>query len=507
MRSKTAFKNITISLLLQAIIIICGFIVPKLIIDHFGSDTNGLVTSITQFLAYITLLESGIGPVIKARLYKPLAKHDKTTIANILYASEKFFKRLAVIFVLYVAMLCFIYPLIVAKEFEFSFTVSLLLIIAISTFAEYYFGMTYKLYLQATQRTYIASYFQIGATVLNTLGIVLLIGLGYNILLVKLLSGLIFVIRPLLQNWYVKKKYHLSFTNVDKEYVLEQKWDGLAQHIAAVVHGNTDVVVLTLFANIAEVSVYSVYMLVINGIKRIVEALTGGIDAAFGDMIAKKEDETLRKSFGMYEFFYYSLITILFNCTMLLILPFVQLYTAGVTDADYSRPLFAILITLAAFAHSIRLPYSTITLAAGHFKQTMKGAWVEALVNIVLSVILVFRFGLIGVAIGTLIAMVIRTAEFSYHASKYILKRNVIDSIKKIAFILVETAIIFCLFTFVLPLRASGYGEWISNAVVILGGACTIVFAGNIFCYWQDVKDFRKLIKKLFARKEKNPHA
>lgn len=507
MRSKTAIKNIIVSLLLQAITIVCGFIVPKLIINHFGSNVNGLVTSITQFLAYITLLESGIGPVIKAKLYKPIAKQDKRTIANILYASEKFFKRLAMVFVLYVVVLCFVYPLIVAKEFEFGFTISLLLIIAVSTFAEYYFGMTYKLYLQATQRTYVASYFQIGATILNTLGIILFISLGCNVLLVKLLSSLVFVIRPLLQSWYVKKRYHLNFAKVDKGYVLEQKWDGLVQHIAAVVHSNTDVVVLTLFVNIAEVSVYSIYMLVINGVKKVVEALTGGIDAAFGDMIAKREDEVLRKSFGMYEFFYYSLITILFSCTLLLILPFVQLYMTGVTDVDYSRPLFAIFITLAAFAHSIRLPYSTVTLAAGHFRETMKGAWVEAIVNIVLSVVLVFRFGIVGVAIGTLVAMVIRTVEFSYHASKYILKRNIADSVKKFAFIIAETAIIFCLFTLVWPLEINGYGEWISSAMLTLGGACAVVFIGNLICYRKDLKNFKILVRRLLAGKDRSHHA
>lgn len=59
MRGKIAIKNIYTSLMSQIITIICGFIVPKLIIENFGSSVNGLVNSITQFLAYITLLESG----------------------------------------------------------------------------------------------------------------------------------------------------------------------------------------------------------------------------------------------------------------------------------------------------------------------------------------------------------------------------------------------------------------------------------------------------------------
>lgn len=60
--------------MLQITILICGFIVPKVIITNFGSNVNGLVSSITQFLAYITLLEAGMGPVVKSALYGPIAK-------------------------------------------------------------------------------------------------------------------------------------------------------------------------------------------------------------------------------------------------------------------------------------------------------------------------------------------------------------------------------------------------------------------------------------------------
>ena len=71
--------NIVTTLILQFVVLISGFIVPKLIIGKFGSNVNGLLSSITQFLAYISLLESGIGPVVKASLYKPIAEKDNTS--------------------------------------------------------------------------------------------------------------------------------------------------------------------------------------------------------------------------------------------------------------------------------------------------------------------------------------------------------------------------------------------------------------------------------------------
>ena len=118
------------------------------------------------------------------------------------------------------------------------------------------------------------------------------------------MSAFVFVLRPIVQNIYVKKKYNINFKNVKEKYELKQKWDGLAQHIAAVVHNNTDVAVLTIFTNTAEVSVYTVYLFVINGVKNIVQAFTGGVDASFGDMIVKGEKDILNRSFRAYEMFY-----------------------------------------------------------------------------------------------------------------------------------------------------------------------------------------------------------
>lgn len=504
MRSKKALLNIISSLLLQIITLICGLIVPKLIIQTFGSNVNGLVSSITQFLAYITLLEAGFGPVVKAALYKPIAKKDKNQIENILKASEKFFRVIAFIFIVYLVILSIIYPTFVNTEFTFIYTMSLVLIISISTLAEYYFGMTYKLYLQAEQKTYIASIIQIVGYILNTIAIVILIKINASIHIVKLVSGFIFVLRPVAQNIYVKKKYKVNLKSANKDYNLTQKWDGLAQHIASVVHNNTAVTILTIFTHITEVSVYSVYYLVVNGIKSLIQAFTGGIDASFGDMIAKNEKEHLNKSFKTYELFYYTIVTVVYICTFILIVPFVKVYTLGITDANYIRPIFAYLFVLSELVWSIRLPYSNITLAAGHFKQTRKGAWIEAITNISISLVLVWKFGINGVAIGALVAMIIRTAEFMYHASIYILDRSVNTCIKRIILMIIEMGITIVLISFLPIIEFVSYANWIIYAALVGVLSTLVTVAINFIVYREDVKGLLDIIKRLFNRKKVN---
>ena len=479
-----------------------GFIVPKITIDYFGSDVNGLVSSITQFLAYITLLESGFGPVVKATLYKPLAKRDTNTIANILKASEKFFRRIALIFVLYIIVLCFVFPFIAKADFDTLFTVSLVVIIGISTFAEYYFGMTYRLFLQAEQKTYIISIIQIFIYILSAIAVITLAIAGCNILMIKLATGLIFIIRPLAQNFYVKRKYKINLKEASGNYKIKQKWDGLAQHIAAVIHGNTDITILTIFTTLAEVSVYSVYYLVISGIKKIVQSFNSGIDASFGDMIAKKEDDNLRKKFSSYELLYISIMTIIFATTIILITPFVVVYTKGVNDADYYRPLFGCLLVISEYIWAIRAPYSSITLAAGHFRETRKGAWVEALTNIIISLILVPKFGIVGVTIGTIVAMLIRTIEFTYHANKYILKRSILESVAKITLSVMSIVIVSVIFCFVKLPTPDSYSSWIINAVIVLVVAGVVTLALYYITYGKDLKKILKRGVKLIKRKK-----
>ena len=500
MRSKKALINVISSVGLQVITIVCGFIIPKLIISNFGSNVNGLLQSITQFLAYIVLLESGFGPVIKAILYKPIANKDKRTIEEILKTSEKFFRRIAYIFVIYILILCVVFPAMFSEQFDRMFTLSLVVIIAISTFAEYYFGMTYKLYLYAEQKNYINSVIQIITIILNTIAVISLIYFGASIQVVKIASCLIFVLRPIIQNIYVKKKYNINLKQAKGNYKIEQKWEGLAQHIAFVVHKNTDIVILTLCTSLADISVYSVYLIVINAIKNIVQSFIGGLDATFGDMLVKGEKESLNKSFKAYEGYYFTIATILFSATMFLIVPFISLYTKGITDANYIRPEFAIIMVLAEFVWAIRQPYNDLVKVAGHFKETRVGAWIEAISNIVISFILVWHFGLVGVAIGTLFAMTIRMIEFMYHTSKYILNRSVWYTFKRLFVVALEIGILVLIINLIPKIEILNYKDWILQGIFVTIVSSIVVIIINSIAYKNNVKNVFGIFKNILKR-------
>lgn len=496
MKKKRAVINILTSLMVQVVAILYGLIVPKMIISSYGSSVNGLISSITQFLGYITLLEAGVGPVIKAVLYKPISKKNTEEIESILNASQNFFRKISYIFMIYIVLLCICLPNIMKNEFDAFFTVSLTIIVSISTFAEYFFGMTYRLYLESEQKVYVISIIQIITYVLNMIIIVCLIKMGLNIQIVKLASAFIFVLRPILQSIYVKKKFHVKISKENKQYKIEQKWDGLAQHIAAVVHNNTDITILTLFSDIKQVSVYSVYLLILNGVKNLILAFTSGMDALFGNLIANDDNDGLRKNFNIYEIIYMSVSTLVFSVTLILIIPFVKIYTNGINDVNYVIPAFAYLMVIAEFIWSIRQPYNELVKAAGHFKQTKIGAWVEAITNIIISLLLVIKCGIIGVAIGTIVAMLIRTIEFICYTNKCILKRSIIHSAKKIVINVIETLIIVLIVPHIKLIEYNSYISWFVNALIVFICSFLIIIICDIAVYAEERKDIINKIKE-----------
>lgn len=501
MRSKKALYNIVTNLLLQVVVIVYGFVVPRIIIGKYGSDINGLMSSITSFLAYISLVEAGFGGVVQYLLYKPIAKKDNQEINDILAASQRFFSKVSAIFILYVLILCIVYPLVINTGFDSLFTVSLIIIISISTFAEYYFGLVYKVFLFADQKKYVVSIFSIITYVLNIIAVVVLNNFDVPVQVLKLVSTLLFVIRPILQNVYVRKKYNISLKEGNKNYVIRQKWDALVQHIASVIHTSTDAVVLSIFRNMAEVSVYMVYSIVVNGVRKISSIFYDSISSGFGDLIARKETKKLNEVFNAAESLFFTFVTIIFSCTFVMITPFVEVYTNGVTDTDYIQPLFGVLIVCAEFLSTVRCPYSSITLAAGHYKQTRNGAILECLLNLLTSLALVASLGLVGVAIGTIVAMFVRTCEFIYHSNKYILQRKVILSINKIIIMILEIVLIICISN-VLPFFANnGYAAWLINVLIVFILSCAICFPINAICYRREFRDFKIILKRLMKDK------
>lgn len=478
-REKKLKYNTVSAFINQIIVIIHGFVLPRFYLQYYGSTIYGLSSSITQFLSVVTLMEMGIGAVVQSALYEPLAKKDKKRISEIVISAKCFFRKIALVFLIYTIILMFVYPNYIQDVEPLWFESSLIAIIAISSLAEYFFGMTYKLLLMADQRAYITLTAQSATTILNFIVCIILMYFGASIHLVKLATVLVMLLRPIVQSVYVHKKYNLNRNIKLVDEPIKQKWNGVAQHLAYYVTNNTDTMVLSVFSTLENVSIYAVYNMITNGIRQLILTLSTGIQAMFGNMLVNHEFKVLNDRFKKFEWQMHTIVVIMFSCVGILIVPFISVYTKGINDANYYQPVFAILITFANAVYCIRLPYNTMVLAAGHYKQTQASAIIEMLLNVIVSIVLVFKFGLIGVAIGTLIALTYRTVYLAIYLSKNILEYSITNFLKNVGVDFLSIVIIVLL-TYPMKLGEISYISWIVLALQVFATVLLVIIIVNL---------------------------
>ena len=496
-RSGKALVSTISELLFELVAVICGFILPRLILSHFGSTYNGITLSISQFIGTIALLKAGIGSVTRAALYKPLARNNPEEISEVVNATKKFMRKVAMIFTVAVMIFAAVYPLFVSNDFDWFFAFTLFIILSVDTFAQYFFGLPYQMVLQADQRAYVISIVSIISVIANTIVASALIIAGFGIHVVKLGSAIVFLFPPIFYMLWVKKQYHIDDTIAPNDKLIAQRWDAFAHQLANFINTNTDIIIVTIILNLKEVSVYSVYYLVGNAIKKVVNAVGTGTMAAFGNMLAKGEDQLLKKRFSEFECLFFYVSTILLTITAILLTSFVSVYTKGINDVNYIRESFAILVSLSILLMCIKVPYEQLVFAAGHFKQTRNAAFVEAGIHIVLSIGLTFFLGLNGIVLGVIIATVYRLIVYSSYVYSNLIKLSRIVLLLRFIYTITVFVGGLVLYEIFGTKLATTYLEWAIHAVVV----CISVFIpSTVLAYLMFKNEMKSILEVLLIK-------
>lgn len=495
-RTKNAMLNIVFSLILQFVTFAKGLILPRIIITAYGSDVNGLISSITQFLTYISLLEAGVGSIFRTSLYKPLSKGDIEGVSGIINEQIRFYRKIGIIFIFYVIVLCAFYPMIAKTDIAKTYIISLIIILSINTFAEYFVSLPYASLLSADQKIRISYIVSIIYAIINVLVSLLWVSLKADIRFIYLSMCIIGLLRPVFYTWYVKKYYKLNKKAIPDKTALSQRWNGMTHHFAYYIHTNTDASILTVFIGTAMVSVYNVYGAIIFGVEKIITSISTGAAAGLGSLIESNKKEQINKTVDQFELIQGGIATILYTITALLLIPFIRLYTSEMTDMNYIQPIFGYVLIVAEAIYCFRCIYSTVSMNANKFKETQLGAILECVVNLVGSLILVivFQMGILGVAIGTVMGMLTRYIFEVIFLSKNIVCRSVLKATKMflVSSVIALISVVIC--NFILDYNSvNTFTLWFIYAVVtafIVGVIALILY--SIF--------YKKVIKAFIWR-------
>lgn len=425
MNGKRALRNIITNIMVQLSLAIAGLLIPRFIMHFYGSEMNGLVSSISQFITYAALIEMGIANSSVIALYKPLAEQNLDEISEIVSSSRKMYLTSAYVYSVIILLIAMIYPLLYEGKLEYAFVFELVLCIGAVNAIDYFILGKYKVLLIADQKYYILNITRTVATILMVIISVWLLLIGCSLIMVKFIAIVTHLFESLIISVYIKNKYKKVNFYCRKTRKISQRWNALVHQLCSTITYNTDLVVLTLCLpghSLLEISVYSVYSMVLSLLTNFTGSFTTGINASFGNLMVRGEREKIKKIFNTYEFVFFIALFIIYSCFAVLILPFVACYTKGMKDVNYVRLEIGILFALNGLSAQIKEVAGVIINAAGKYKETQKYAIEEAVSNIVISLILVKFLGIVGVLIGTLISHVWMDYRFILYMGDNLIK-------------------------------------------------------------------------------------
>lgn len=504
MRTQKSIVNILVGVLLQLTVMLCGFLVKNIFIEVYGSTVNGLVGAVDQIISSLAIVEGGISAASVAMLYAPLQDRSYKKIEDILDSSRKFFIKSGFIYLLLVTLIIIFYPYLVAQQVPITEVRLLIIVLSAGGVIEFFLFSKYKVLLIADQKIYILDMLQAVSQIVSTVVILFLIQNNVHYLIVRSMGAVVIATRLLMVYLYFRKTYpQLKFGRSKQKVDLPQRWGVLYHQISSVVLYNTDLFLITVFMgtdSLVEVSIYGVYNLIALSVINIISSITSGVQASFGDLLVSKDDTKIKSVYRKFELITFYIISIIYICFTVLLGPFIQVYTASFTDANYINFGFVVLFSIIVVCQGIRIPTVTVVAAAGHYKQTQFRALAEATINIVVSIALIPIFKVYGILLGTITAYLYRNTDLLLYVNKYLIKGILTPTLKRmIMFITTIVATSASLLYLMKDMVIHSYFQWIGLGIGIFIVAVIVITTVTYIIHKEDVKEIISFVKRFVA--------
>ena len=499
-KRKDVIKNILFGFLHFGVATVLGILIPRLFLTTYGSETNGLVSSVKEIFSYFALLEAGVSGATTQALYSPVARKDHKGVSAVLSATNKFYRRTGAIYAFAVIGLAVVYPLLVKTDIPKHIIVGIILFSGGIGVIRYFVTAKLQALLVVDGKNYILTNTGTIANITSDIARILLIYLGANVLLVQAMYFCVSLIQVIIIVVYTRKHYGwLDLKETPDYQAISQRNSVLIHQIAGLIFNNTDTILLTLFCDLKIVSVYAMYTMIYGMISNIISTISSGMSFARGQAFHTDKKQFIKLQ-ETYETYFLAFGFALYTVAYIFIIPFLKLYTKGVTDVNYIDSRLPVLFAVFQILNYGRSTSRDIISYAGHYKQTQWRAILESVINISVSLICVSRFGIYGVLLGTIAALLYRTNDVILYANHKLLNRSALTTYRRWglnAGLLILCAVLFGRF---LPQEYSGYLPLIGCAAVVTIVVLLIFLGINSLVEKEPRRTMAGLVKSILSR-------
>ena len=422
--------NLMSGILYQVVLIALSFLLPRLYLENFGSEVNGVLSTIKQIFAYMVLLESGIGLATTQALYKPVAEKNHNKISSVISATHSYYVKVGIIYAIIVLLIAFAYEYIVPTSIEPGLIFGIVILTALPNLFSYFMQAKYRILLEVDGRKYVITNSETILQLVSNIAKIVVILLTNNLLLMQLSYCIISLLQLFYIYIYAKKRYKWLNVNTVPDYeAISQRKSVLVHQVSGMVFNNTDVLLLSFLCDFKVVSVYTIYNIFFSQVQTFITSIISGFSFALGQMF-HTDREKFMKVYNVYETFYIMATFIIYTLMAIFLLPIIQIYTKGINDANYTNALLVILFVVMNLLANGKLPSNHVLEYSGKFEETRSHAIWEMIINIAVSIVSILKWGICGAIIGTIVALLYRSAMMIYYSNKKVLARGMFNTYK-----------------------------------------------------------------------------
>ena len=428
-RTEYSVMNTTVAFLAQTLAIFMGFFTRVVFTRTLSEGYVGINGLFTDILNILSLSELGVGTAITYALYAPIARRDIKK-QQILMRMFRNFYRITAGFVL-LAGLCLIpfLDILMKDRPDVNHLIIIYLLYLLNSVVSYL--LIYKKTLvDAHQMNYITVMYHNGFLVLQDILQIMVLFLTRNFILFLVIAVVCTIIGNICMSRkadrlfpYLKEPCKEQLPQEERHDILRNVKAMLMHKIGNVVVNNTDNLLISSFVGIISAGIYSNYYLIIGSVRQVLEQAMLGVAASVGNLGVTEENEKIGRIFDSLFFIGYWLFGFAGVCLLELLNPFVKL----AFGKKYLFPKEIVLILcINFFINGMRRAVLIFKESMGLFWNDRYKAIAEAVLNLVISILLVTYFGVAGVFAGTFCSTVLTSVWVEpYVIYKYRLKKPV----------------------------------------------------------------------------------
>ena len=406
-RTKKAMRNGVVGLAGQIISILLNIISRKFFIQYIGVELLGLNSTFASILSTLSLAELGFQQVIVFHLYGALANGERDRINALVNVYRIVYRGIGCFFIA-ASLCCVPFLQCFLSDIEATDSVRIYFLLQALTAACTYFLAYKRNILYADQLSYVSALID---TVVNTIAALLSIAailftrsyvLYLVINLVKTYISNLFVHivcsrrYPYLHSEPVDWKLLKSIASSLKDIVLER--------LAGYVYGSTDNLIISIFISTVQVGFLNNYTMIISHIKSLMQSVSTPLIPALGNKIAL-EQTGLRQmeTFRLLEQAYFWLTGMAVVPVYVLSDAFISMYFGE----RYVLPkILLVFMCIDLYIHINQDSCFSFLTANGLFRERRNISIGGAIINIVVSLLLMKPFGIAGILAGTAVSQV-----------------------------------------------------------------------------------------------------